>query len=400
MNTHYDVIILGAGMVGATLANALAVNPALSIALLDRHIPIPLTEHDPPDLRVSALTRASEDLLTQLGIGSHFIPSRLSAFTDMQVWETPRDTLHFDCADIGEPRLGSIIENRHIQQACLAHCQQHANITCLIPAKPVSLSERTLQLEDGSILTASLIVAADGAHSQLRDWAGIPVHGWAYHQTAVVCTVQTSRPHQATAWQRFMPEGPLAFLPLSDPHTCSIVWSNSKPQAQCLLELDDQTFCHTLGQAFSHRLGDIQHVSSRAGFPLKLQHADQYVKTGFALVGDAAHTIHPLAGQGVNIGLLDAITLADVVLDAFAKHRDIGHVHTLKKYQRRRKADNLAMQLSMDAFKRIFGCDLGPVKWARRMGLQTVEQHQFLKNFFMHQASGYRFAYPKRLRSA
>jgi len=190
-------------------------------------------------------------------------------------------------------------------------------------------------------------------------------------------------------------EGPLAFLPLANLHQCSIVWSNSTEEADLLCQLDDEQFKLTLAKAFNYRLGEITTVSVRASFPLALRHAHHYVETGLALVGDAAHTIHPLAGQGVNIGLLDAATLAEVILDAHDKGRNIGSLHTLKKYQRRRQADNIAIQMTMDAFKRIFGSELAPIKWLRRFGLQTVDQSSLLKKLFMQQASGHRFANPK-----
>ena len=390
MTTHFDIIIVGGGMVGVTLANALAEQELLSIAVIEAHIPSHITESDPPDLRVSALTRVSENLFKNLAIWPQLIPSRISPFTDMDVWETSSNHLQFDSANIGEPLLGYIIENRHLQQACLARCKQHKNITFLCPAKPISRSDKTITLEDGRHLTADLIVAADGAQSQLRQWANIETHGWDYKQTAIVCTVTTERPHQHTARQRFLHEGPLAFLPLADPHQCSIVWSNSTKEAELLCQLDDDKFKNTLSKAFEHKLGEITNISQRASFPLKLRHADHYVENGFALVGDAAHTIHPLAGQGVNIGLLDAAALADMVLEAYEKGRDIGNLHTLNKYQRRRKADNIAMQLSMDAFKRLFGCELAPIRWARRFGLRTVNQSNVLKKLFMHEASWHR----------
>ncbi len=394
MTTHYDVIIVGAGMVGSTLAVALTAQSNIKVALIEAHQTTTMSENDQPELRVSALTRASELLLKNLNIWSLLMASRVSIFTDMKVWENTASALHFDSADIGEPLLGHIIENRHLQQACLARCNQIANIDVLCPTKPVSRTDNTLVLEDGRILTADLIVAADGAQSPLREWAGIASKGWDYQQTAVVCTVTTKKAHNQTARQRFLPEGPLAFLPLSNPHQCSIVWSNSTEEAELLCQLDDDRFKDVLGKAFESNLGEIVDVSLRASFPLKLRHADHYIEVGFALVGDAAHTIHPLAGQGMNIGLLDAATLAEVVLEAHHAGRSIGSLHTLNKYQRRRKADNLMMQLTMDVFKRVFGSELPPIRWARRFGLQTVNKHGLLKKLFMRQAAGYRFANP------
>lgn len=394
MSMHYDVIIVGGGMVGATLAVALTEQSNIKVALIEAQQTTPILASDEPELRVSALTRASEMLLKNLNIWPQLIANRISTFTDMKVWETAANTLHFDSADIGEPLLGHIIENHHLQQACLARCSQIANIDFLCPTKPVLRTGNTVILEDGRVLTADLIVAADGAQSPLREWAGIASQGWDYQQTAVVCTVTTEHSHHKTARQRFLPEGPLAFLPLADPHQCSIVWSNSPEEAELLCQLDDDRFKEILGKAFEFTLGEIMTVSQRAKFPLKLRHADHYVETGFALVGDAAHTIHPLAGQGVNIGLLDAATLAEIVLEAHHKGRNIASLHTLNKYQRRRKADNLLMQLTMDAFKRVFGSELAPMRWARRFGLQTVNKQGLLKKLFMRQASGYRFANP------
>lgn len=395
MSDHYDVIIVGGGMVGTTLAVALAEQKTLTIAVIEAYPLTPITEQDNPDLRVSALTRASEILLKNLTIWQQLIPSRISPFTNMEVWETPESTLHFDSADIGEPLLGNIVENRNLQQACITRCSQLPNIDLVCPAKPSTMEDNTLLLEDGRAFTADLIVGADGAQSLLREWMNIESCGWDYDQSAVVCTVTTEQPHRYTAWQRFLPEGPLAFLPLSDTHQCSVVWSNSTEEAELLCRLDDDHFKDTIAAAFENKLGKIIEVSQRANFPLKLRHADHYVESGFALVGDAAHTIHPLAGQGLNIGLLDAATLAEVVIEAHQKGRDIGSLHTLNKYQRRRKGDNVAIQMTMDAFKRIFGSDLAPIKWVRRFGIKTVNQSTLLRKLFMHQASGHRFANPK-----
>jgi 2-octaprenylphenol hydroxylase len=394
MSQHYDVIIVGAGMVGATFAAALGSEKNLRIALIEPFALKPISVSDPADLRVSAISQASEHLLKNLNIWPHLINDRLSPFTDMKVWETEASAIHFDSADIGESHLGHLIENRHIQQACLSQCQQYPNIDFICPDKPSSKDGNTLVLDSGRELSADLIVAADGAQSPLREWVGIQTKGWDYEQQGIVCTVTTELPHLKTARQRFLPEGPLAFLPLANPHQCSIVWSNSTEEAQLLNQLSDEDFKHTLAKAFNHKLGKIVDVSQRASFPLKLRHAEHYIEPGFALVGDAAHTIHPLAGQGVNIGFLDAATLAEIVIETHRKRRDIGSLHMLAKYQRRRKGDNIAIQLTMDAFKRVFGSNNPAIRLARQCGFNTVNNSSLLKNIFMHQASGQRFANP------
>lgn len=395
MKHDYDVVIVGGGMVGATLAVALAQCKSLSIALIEAQLPEKLTQSDAYDNRVSALTMGSETLLKNLTIWSALIPSRISPFSDMKVWEQAGSELHYDCAEMNAPWLGHLLENRHIQQAALTVCQQQDNIDIISPARPVQLSERSVGLDNGQRINARLIVAADGAQSHLRALADISTRGWSYQQKGLVATVTTREPHQQTAWQRFLAEGPLAFLPLPAAHQCSIVWTLNDNSADRLLAADDNTFIQSLNEAYQYRLGEVSKVESRAAFPLHLRHANSYIQTGLALVGDAAHTIHPLAGQGVNIGLLDAATLAQVVIEAQQKQRDIGSLHTLQKYQRQRRADNLTMQLSMDLFKRTFSSDLTAVKWLRRSALTTVNRNALLKQFFIGQAAVRSFAAPK-----
>ena len=395
MSHSYDVIIVGGGIVGATLAVALSKQSSLEIALIEAHSTSSFTDGDKLELRISALTNASEIMFKNLAIWPLLQPNRISPFSNIKVWETQSSLLHFDCADIGEPLLGNIIENRNIRLAGLERCQQQDNIDFLCPAKPVGLKNNSLSLDDGSTITADIIIGADGEHSPLRDLNNIQVHGWDYQQSAIVCVVSTERSHQQTAWQRFLPEGSLAFLPLVDEHKCSIVWSNSNEEAKLLHKMNEGTFKAKLAKAFEHTLGKIIDVSERAIFPLKLRHTDHYVKPGFALVGDAAHTVHPLAGQGVNLGLLDAATLAEIIIYAHRKSHNIGSLHTLNKYQRRRKGDNLAMQFTMDAFKRIFSSNIESIRWIRLFGLKTVNDITLLKKIFMRQASGHRFATPR-----
>lgn len=387
MSTHFDVIVVGGGMVGATLTTALAQNSSLKIALIEAYPPAEFTPSDPFDVRVSALTKTSESLLKQIGIWHLLNHQRVCPFSNMHVWETQRSQIHFDAAEQGQASLGHIVENRNLQNAALTACRQHNNVTLFTGITPTELGEQCLLFDNGQQLTADLIVGADGANSQLRQWKGIDFKGWEYNQSGIVCTVTTEKPHQHTAWQRFLPEGPLAFLPLADPHQCSIVWTNSNEEADLLSQLDDERFKSILAKQFEFTLGDIKSVTKRAQFPLKLRHATDYVATGFALVGDAAHTIHPLAGQGVNIGLLDALSLADTVKAAHDKGRNIGSLNTLKKYQRQRKADNLMVQFTMDGLKRLFQQDSSPLTKLRQFGLSTVNKLPPLKHFFMNSAS-------------
>jgi len=394
MKTQFDIAIVGGGMVGATLALALSKHADFRIALIEAHTPAPFNVDAPYDLRVSALTHSSESILQNLGVWQHLPKERLSAFTDMKVWEDADSELHFNSADMGEPWLGHLLENRVLQQTCLNLCKQTANIDVISPATPLSYEPFWLELDNGQHINAKLIVAADGAQSALRQWADIPFKGWPYQQKGLVCTVTTEHSHQHTAWQRFLTEGPLAFLPLPDVHQSSIVWSLNADSADQLMDLPEADFITALNDAYEEKLGKVIAISERAAFPLQLQHAATYIQPGLALVGDAAHTIHPLAGQGVNIGLLDAATLSEVVINAAVHGRDIGSLHTLQKYQRQRRADNVVMQLSMDMFKRVFSSPIGPIQWLRRAGLKRVNHNTWLKNLFMHQAASRGFAQP------
>jgi len=395
MSTHFDVIVVGGGMVGASLTAALAQQSELKIALIEAHPPAEFTPSDPFDVRVSALTKTSESLLKQIDIWHLLNHERVCPFSDMHVWETQRSQIHFDAAEQGEASLGHIVENRNLQNAALSACRQHTNVTIFSGITPTQIDEQTLFFDNNQQLTAELIVGADGANSQLRQWKGISVTEKDYLQSGVVCTVTTEKPHQHTAWQRFLPEGPLAFLPLSDPQQCSIVWSNSTEEADLLCELDDESFKQVLEKQFEFTLGNIISVSQRFKFPLKRRHATHYVETGFAIVGDAAHTIHPLAGQGVNIGLLDAVSLADTVKAAHTKGRSIGSLNTLKKYQRQRKADNIAVQLSMDGFKYLFQQEFEPIIKLRQLGLSTINKLTPIKQLMMKAAAGKRITTPK-----
>lgn len=389
MNRHTDVIIVGGGMVGSALALALAQHSQLKISLLESRPPARLQQNDPWQLRVSAISSASQQLLTELGVWQRLMPGRLGPFEQMRVWEN-NSQLDFDAADIGAAWLGHIIENGHLEQAMFEALKVTKSIDLLSPAQATSLNEQTITLDNGDQLSAPLIIAADGNQSQIRDWAGIKSRGWAYHQQGLVAVVETEHPHQQCARQHFLSGGPLAFLPLGNPHQCSIVWSLPDAEAEHLKNVDDLAFCEQLASAFDFRLGSVRLLSERAAFPLNLQHAEAYVKPGLALVGDAAHSVHPLAGQGVNLGFRDAKVLADILLSAHQYNRPLGSFHTLKKYQRARLAENTLMQLSFDGLNRLFANQLPGMASLRQFGLQQVNQLGFIKNMLIQKAAGRR----------
>ncbi len=387
----YDVAIVGGGMVGAALACALG-GSRLRVALVEGASLAAIRPGDAVDVRVSAITRASQRIFTAVGAWEEMLGWRVSPFRDMRVWDAAGSgSIHFDSAAIGEPTLGWIIENRVIQYALLKRCQAFTNVTLLCPADVMLASLREdgahLQLDDGATLRVRLLVAADGARSRVRQWAGIPVAGRSYDQKAVVTTVATEKWHQETAWQRFLPTGPLAFLPLGDGR-CSIVWSTTMEHAERLLAMDEQPFAVELAEAFQLRLGSVVEVGPRRAFPLRVQHARAYVKPHIALVGDAAHVVHPLAGQGVNLGLLDAATLAEVVLDAADAGRDFGTLPVLRRYERWRKGENLMMLTVLDAFKELFGSSAMPLKFLRNLGLSLTDAVTPAKNLIARRAMG------------
>jgi 2-octaprenylphenol hydroxylase len=393
MSQHYDydVVIAGGGMVGAALACALGDSP-LQVALVEG---TPLDQVRPTaamDVRVSAISRASQRLFAAVGAWEAMTAWRVSPFREMRVWDAAGSgQIHFDSATLGEPLLGWIIENRVIQTALLERAQGLANVELLCPNTLSLASLRDggvhLQLQQGGERWTRLLVGADGARSPVRLWAGIDSGGWGYGQQAVVANVATGQPHVETAWQRFLPTGPLAFLPLADGR-CSIVWSTTSAQANHLLALDEAGFALELAEAFDWRLGAITGVGPRAAFPLYLQYAQSYVKPNVALIGDAAHVVHPLAGQGVNLGLLDAAALAEVLLDAVAAGQEVGALRVLRRYERWRRGENLLMLGVMDGFKRLFGTGLAPVRWLRNWGLSLTDAAEPVKNLLARRAMG------------
>lgn len=399
---RYDVIIVGGGMVGLVLAKALS-DSHFSVAIVESSKEQPSWSAENFDLRVSAITRASQRIMESLGAWQKIQDMRLSPFRDMHVWDATGDgVIHFDSAEIGESCLGHIIENSAIQTALYSVCQEKENILWHLGAKPEKLDRNEknvrLSLDNGESIDAMLIVGADGGKSWVRKTAAIEVDSNDYKQTAVVATVKTELHHKETAWQRFLPTGPLAFLPLTDGY-CSIVWSTSPQQADALLSMDDVNFCNELATAFDHKLGNVIETSARAKFPLRSQHAKHYVQDRLALVGDAAHTIHPLAGQGVNLGFADAATLAEVLVTTRQTKKDIGTYLALRPYERWRKGENLAMLTTMTGFKTLFSNENPVLSTLRNVGLNITDNVSPLKNTIIRHAMGLVGDLPKLARN-
>lgn len=399
----YDIAIVGGGCVGGTLACALA-QAGLHVAVIEAREPQRVWPAGSVDIRVFAITRASERIFRSIGCWDAIERGGISPFRDMRVWDASGPgAIHFDSAELGEPTLGYIIEQRVIQAALNARMETLPTLTRLCPAEmgdfAVEGDAMRLTLADGRVLRTRLLVGADGAASRVRGMAGIAIGTRDYQQEAVVAVVRTEQPHQETAWQRFLPTGPLAFLPLRDGRS-SIVWSTSPQEAAELCALDVALFCERLGVAFEHRLGRITAVEERARFPLRRLHAKHYVAERLALIGDAAHVIHPLAGQGVNLGLLDAATLAEVVLDARVAGRDYGLQSNLRRYERWRHGDNRAMQLAMDGFKDLFGAPAAPLRLLRNAGLSLVDRAGPLKQMLARHAMGLAGDLPRMARIA
>jgi 2-octaprenylphenol hydroxylase len=391
-----DLIIVGAGMVGSALALALQ-EQGLEILLIDGgSLSVkPFDNQAPFEPRVSALSVASQRVLARLGVWDGIAARRACAYGEMQVWDgSGTGQIHFSAASVHAEVLGHIVENRVVQDALLERLHDSA-VGLLANARLERLRRSgdgwLLSLADGRELRAPLIVAADGANSAVRRLAGCATREWDYLHHAIVTSVRCAKPHQATAWQRFTDDGPLAFLPLAGPageHWCSIVWSVTPSEAERLMALDEAAFCRALGFAFEHRLGEVLHVDKRLCIPLRQRHAKRYVEEGLVLVGDAAHSIHPLAGQGVNLGFLDVAVLADVLLHALQRGERLGDEKVLSRYERRRMPHNLAMMAAMEGFERLFQADPLPVRWLRNAGLNWVDDLPEAKALFVRQALG------------
>ena len=417
MNDVLDVLIVGGGPVGACMGALLArgvgqgAATPFRVAILEPHRPAAPLPEAPIDARVVAISRSSERILQGAGawgrvsgagdgaevgaasVGAVDRGSRVCAYERMRIWHesvtpTSPDVLVFDAADVGEPNLGYIVENRLLQAALLdAFAQAGGHIE---PAQLVSLqigAEGVTVETTGGKLVARLVIGADGAQSAVRQAVGLTADHSDYLQTAIVATVATEHSHHKTAWQRFMRDGTLAFLPLVD-GTSSIVWSADTAVAEGLLQSSLTEFEAALHRASDGALGSTRLASERTSFPLRRLAAHHYAAQRVALIGDAAHVVHPLAGQGVNLGLLDAAALAQLLLEARREREDPGALRVLRQYERWRKSEVAFMGTAIDAFDRLLAHGRGPLSRLAQRGLGWVNRSQELKRFFIARALG------------
>ncbi|MFF7707432.1 2-octaprenyl-3-methyl-6-methoxy-1,4-benzoquinol hydroxylase [Pseudomonas sp. NPDC007930] len=396
MHTQAEIVIVGAGMVGSTLALALH-RQGVEALVIDGGA----TAAQPFDAaaafepRVSALSAASQRLFERLGVWAGMAARRTSPYSDMHVWDgSGTGRIHFSAASVQAEVLGHIVENRVVQDALL-DALNAAGVALVGQARLEQLrhsgDDWLLTLSNGQQVRTPLVIAADGANSAVRRLAGCATREWDYLHHAIVTSVRTEQPHRATAWQRFTDEGPLAFLPLlreGQQQWCSIVWSTTPAQAEQLMALDTPAFCQALGGAFEQRLGAVLEADPRLCVPLRQRHAKRYVQPGLALIGDAAHTIHPLAGQGVNLGLLDAAVLAEELLHARRRGEALADERVLSRYERRRMPHNLALMAAMEGFERLFQAEPVALRWLRNTGLKWADRLPDAKALFVRQALG------------
>ncbi|MCU6177068.1 FAD-dependent 2-octaprenylphenol hydroxylase [Citrobacter cronae] len=387
-----DVAIVGGGMVGLAVACGLQ-GSGLRVAVLEQHVPQPLAADAAPQLRVSAINAASEKLLTRLGVWSDIVARRACCYHGMEVWDKDSfGRIEFDDQSMGYSHLGHIVENSEIHYALWQKAQRSPDITLLAPAEIQQVAwgenEAFLTLKEGTMLTARLVIGADGANSWLRNKADIPLTFWDYRHHALVATIRTQEAHGAVARQAFHGEGILAFLPLSDPHLCSIVWSLSPQEAERMQQASVDEFNQALNIAFDNRLGLCSVESERQTFPLTGRYARQFAAHRLALVGDAAHTIHPLAGQGVNLGFMDAAELIDELKRLQRQGKDIGQYLYLRRYERSRKHSAAMMLAGMQGFRELFAGENPAKKLLRDIGLKLADTLPGVKPQLIRQAMG------------
>lgn len=399
---HFEVLVVGGGLAGLSMSAALA-SAGLSVAVVDREDPANVVSA-PYDGRSSALARGSQQMLSAIGIWQH-MEAAAQPILDIRVSDgkvgrpASQLFLHYDHEDVSGEPLGYIIENRETRRAFQKHLPSLETLAYFAPDELTDLkrsaggSQRvTAKLKSGQTLSAELVVAADGRNSKLRQQAGIRATTWDYPQCGIVGTVVHELPHEGVAHEHFLPAGPFALLPMTDDaqgrHRSSLVWTESRDLTPHMLALSEADFCAEMRRRFGDSLGALSLPGKRWSYPLSLMHADRYSDHRLALIGDAAHAIHPISGQGFNLGLKDVAALSECIVDTRRLGLDIGSPQVLARYERWRRFDNMALIATTDGLNRLFSNDLPPVRLARDLGMAAVNRMPGLKRFFMSHAMG------------
>jgi 2-octaprenyl-3-methyl-6-methoxy-1,4-benzoquinol hydroxylase len=388
-NQPLDVAAVGGGMVGAAAALGLAQN-GFQVAVIEHQAPEAFDASAQPDVRISAISSASVALLKSLGVWDDIRAMRCHAYRQLETWEWESARVSFHANELGLPELGYMVENHVLQLALWKALEANPNITLLCPAQLTNMHSRAgrwlLSFADDQTLEVPMVIGADGANSQVRQWAGIGIHAWDYRQACMLITVKCEAAPGDSTWQHFTPTGPHAFLPLFD-NWASLVWYDTPARIRQLKSLTMPQLSKAIAATFPQRLGEVTPLACGA-FPLTRRHALRYTQQGLALIGDAAHTIHPLAGQGVNLGYRDADALIEVMVNARSHGENWADASTLKRYQTRRQADNFLMQSGMDLFYAGFSNSLTPLKAMRNLGLMAAERSGALKRRALKYALG------------
>ena len=383
-----DILVVGGGLNGLPLAIAVA-GAGLDVVVLDREDPTAVVANT-FDGRVSAIAHASRNLLRSIGVWDH-VPAA-EPMLDIRITDGPSKLfLHYDHRQLGDEPFGHMVENRHMRVALQARVKEIENLTILAPVTYTDIERRqdgaTVTLSDGREIDARLIVAADGRNSAVREGAGIGKVGWSYDQVGIVCTVKHERPHNGVAQERFLNPGPFAILPMSE-NRSSLVWTERTEAAGKIMALDEEMFHREMARRFGTYLGDLKITGPRWSYPLALHQADSYIGERLALIGDAAHGMHPIAGQGLNLGLRDVAALAEVIIDTARLGLDPGTQNVLDRYQTWRRFDSMMLLGITDGLNRLFTTDVAPVRLARDVGLAAVNKMPKLKGYFMEHARG------------
>lgn len=384
-----DVVVVGGGLVGLSLGHALA-SAGIEVAVVDREEPA-IAANDAYDGRAFAISYGSRRILEGLGLWQEVAPDA-APILDIRVTDGPSLLfLHYDHREVGGEPLGHIVESRFVRRALLGGLARRPGLKLIAPESVVRLergkSGVTAYLSKGRRIEARLAIAADGRASPIRRTAGIGAIEWGYQQTAIVCTVALSRPHDGVAHERFLPVGPFALLPLPGDFS-SVVWTERNEVAPAMMALDDAAFSEAMTRRFGEALGPLRVFGRRWSYPLGLLVAEHFTSDRLALVGDAAHSIHPLAGQGLNLAIRDVAALAEVVVDAHRLGLDIGAADVLDRYASWRRLDTLALLAVTDGLNRLFSNDVGPLRLVRDIGLAAVDRMPGLKRLFMRHAMG------------